>query len=113
MSNTLYVPEDLARYLHPATRDKLMQMSPGRQQEFTRRFRPRAKSVRVAYLLLFIGFTHYPYLGKPKHWYLMLLSMGGVGLWAFADMVRMPLLVSNYNRRVGEDVLAELAADFQ
>ena len=61
----------------------------------------QVKSTGTAYLLFFFLFgTHYAYLGKWGWQILFWLTLGGVGLWAFIDLLTMSGKVTRHNAKI-------------
>jgi TM2 domain-containing membrane protein YozV len=58
------------------------------------------KSTAVTYLLwLFFG-LHYIYLGKIGTQFLYWITAGGLGIWAFIDLFRIPGMVERKNNEI-------------
>lgn len=55
------------------------------------------KSSGNAYLFWFLLGAHYAYLGRWGVQILYWITLGGVGIWAIADLFRMKRLVNNHN----------------
>lgn len=69
----------------------------------------RLKSVGTTRLLWLIG-SHYLYLDEWGVQILYWATVGGLFLWALADMVRIPAMVRAYNRRIALPMLREVVA---
>ena len=54
------------------------------------------KKAITCYLCWIFG-VHYIYLGKIGLWVLYVFSFGGLGLWCFIDIFRIPSMVEEYN----------------
>jgi len=57
------------------------------------------KSTAVTYLLWFFFGLHYIYLGKIGTQFLYWITLGGLGLWAFIDLFRIPGMVESANNK--------------
>lgn len=55
------------------------------------------KSSGSAYLFWFLLGAHYAYLGRWGVQILYWITLGGIGIWAIADLFRMKRLVTDYN----------------
>ena len=55
------------------------------------------KSVGIAYALFIIILGHYGYVGKWGLQLLFWVTLGGMGIWAFIDLFRIPSMVSKHN----------------
>ena len=55
------------------------------------------KSTTVTYLLWFFFGLHYIYLGKIGTQFLYWITLGGLGVWAFVDLFRIPGMVERKN----------------
>lgn len=62
------------------------------------------KSKSTAYLMWFVLGSHYAYLGKFGLQILFWMTAGGVGIWAFIDLFRMPQMVSDHNLPLYEEL---------
>jgi TM2 domain-containing membrane protein YozV len=58
------------------------------------------KSTAVTYLLWFFFGLHYIYLGKIGTQFLYWITLGGLGVWAFADLFRIPGMVERKNNEI-------------
>ena len=70
------------------------------------------KNSALAYVCWVILGCHYAYLGRWGMQVLFWITAGGLGVWAFIDLFRIPGLVRRYNWGVAQD-LAELDAEEQ
>lgn len=75
---------------------------------FEQSFQRKAKSTGVSYLLwLFFG-LHYAYLGQWGMQFIYWLTGGGLFVWAFIDLFRIPSLVDSVNRDIAVQTLHDL-----
>ncbi|MCT4624780.1 MAG: TM2 domain-containing protein [Schleiferiaceae bacterium] len=58
------------------------------------------KSTAVSYLLWFFFGLHYIYLGKIGTQILYWITAGGLGIWAFIDLFRIPGMVERKNNEI-------------
>ena len=87
--------------------NQLRELSDERHAEFLEEYKRRCKSTGIAYLLWFIG-CHYAYVRKWGILALFWLTAGGMSLWAFIDLFRIPGIVRDCNRDVAIAVLKDL-----
>jgi hypothetical protein len=59
----------------------------------------KSKGLGAVYLAWLCG-SHYAYLGRQDVQYKYWFSLGGLLVWAVADLARIPGLVNDYNRNV-------------
>lgn len=58
---------------------------------------PEYKNTTVAYLLWFFLGMHYLYLRRPGIQLIYWLTAGGLFIWAFIDLFRIPAMIDSYN----------------
>ena len=105
----LLIPPSVSRRLPAMVRNELTKLSAQKQEEFLEEYERKAKSIGWAYALWFLG-LHYAYL---RDWGMLLLywlTCGGLFLWAMADLMRIPHLVTDHNKDLATDVLRDLKA---
>jgi TM2 domain-containing membrane protein YozV len=64
----------------------------------------KLKSSGFAYLLFFFFGVHYLYLNKIGLQILYWLTLGGLGIWAFIDLLIMNNKVNRYNKQLFERI---------
>jgi hypothetical protein len=109
MEESLMVPPSMLDSLPAMVRSELARMSAQKQSEFVEEYRRKAKSIGVAYVLWMLA-LHYAYLGKWGLQILFLFTVGGLFVWFFIDIFRMPKLVRDHNKDVATDVLRTMKA---
>ena len=62
------------------------------------------KSVGLAYVMWVLLGAHYAYLGRWGLQIAFWLTLGGLGIWAFIDLFRIPGLVADHNWDVAEEL---------
>jgi hypothetical protein len=87
---------------------ELAKLPPEKQTAFMDEYRRRCKSSGIAYVLWFFLGLHYAYLGKWGLQVLYWLTIGGVLIWAFADLFRIPGMIGNYNKDRAVEVMSSL-----
>ena len=103
-----YPTQPFAGDLPKMVQSELSTLSQSAHNAFVEEYNRRSKSVGVGYLLwLFLGW-HYAYLGKWGVQLLYWLSIGGLFIWCFIDLFRVPSMVRDYNKDVAIDVLRDL-----
>lgn len=105
MAEQLLTPPSIAHALPTMVRSELATLSAAKQQEFVEEFTRKSKSVGVAYVLWLLLGWHYAYLGKWGIQFLYWVTVGGLFVWAFIDLFRIPGLVRDFNKDVAVDVL--------
>jgi TM2 domain-containing membrane protein YozV len=89
--------------------ERLAGMSTGRQEVFVAEYRRRQKSTVGAYLCWVLIGLHYLYLKRWGAQIAFWLTAGGLVVWWFVDLFRMPFLVRAYNQDVAVAVLRDQA----
>jgi TM2 domain-containing membrane protein YozV len=107
-NSTSYLPHSISDKLPSMVKVELIKMSAERQSLFVEEYRRKKKNTGVAYLLWFVIGLHYVYLGKVGWQFFYWLTIGGVLIWAFIDIFRIPGMVKNYNKDVAIDVFRDL-----
>lgn len=102
------IPSAVDNQLPSIVRSKLREMSDYQQCQFLEEFRRRQKRKRWAYLLWFFLGWHYVYIGKWGVQLLYWFTVGGLWIWAIADLFRIPNLIRDFNSRVALDVLKDM-----
>ncbi len=100
--------ERTIKSLPPTIQHTVSQMDPMSQNAFFNEFQKKRKKLSVAYVLWLFGF-HYLYLGKVGLFFAYWLTAGGLGIWAIADLFRMPSIVRSANEGNARDALQTLA----
>lgn len=109
--NKLFIPHSVADNLPAMVRNELAKMNVQRQEEFVEEYQRKTKSLPLAYLfLLLILALHYGYLGKWGLQIVFWITGGGLLIWWFIDIFRLPGLVKNYNKDIATDVMRNLKA---
>ena len=107
----LAIPAEIAASLPQSLRNELATMPRKEQEAFVKAFRDRSASLVMAYLTSLI-YGHYVLLGRwaMSGWmWLSLFVSGTLGvIWWLIDLVRMPRMVREYNRRVATDIVQQL-----
>jgi hypothetical protein len=100
--------KDMDLNLLPAmVQNQLRELSEERHSEYLEEYERRRKRTGIAYLFSFIG-CHYAYVRKWGILALFWLTAGGMSLWAFIDLFRIPGIVRDCNRDVAIAVLKDL-----
>jgi TM2 domain len=85
---------------------ELSKLDPKLQEEFTRKYTRRRKSLLIAYLLCLLGW-HYLYLGRITLQIAFLATMAGFLIWGLVDLFRLPGMVARQNEGIAWDVMSE------
>lgn len=104
------VPRSVDQGLPSAVRRALREGGSDTQSDFLEEYKRKTKSTGVAYLLWFFLGWHYAYFGKWGVQVLYWLSLGGLGIWAIADLFRVPGVVRETNADIAMDVMRNLRA---
>ncbi len=107
-THNLLVSNSIIKSLPAMVKDELSKMSANKQEQFVEEFKRKKKSLGVAYLLMFIIGGHYAYLGKIGMTILFLLTGGGLLVWFFIDLFRLPGMVKNHNKDMAMEVMRNL-----
>ena len=92
--------------LPASIKGELFKLDPKIQEEFTRKYTRRSKSLLIAYLLCLIGW-HYLYLGKIALQIAFLTTMAGFLIWGLVDLFRLPRMVARQNEGIAREVMSE------
>ena len=107
----LYITPSVVKNLPSMVRNELAKMTAQKQEEFLEEFKRNSKSIGLAYLFLLIIFAaHYAYLKKWGIQVIFWITGGGMLIWWFIDIFRIPGLVRNYNKDVATNVMRNLKA---
>ncbi|MFB9862298.1 TM2 domain-containing protein [Rufibacter immobilis] len=68
----------------------------------------RKKSTGFAYLLWVIFGLHYAYVNRWGLQFLFWITAGGLGIWWFIDLFRIPSVVRRYNEALALQCLATI-----
>ena len=109
ISQTNLIPPSIQDALPAMVRHEVASLLPKNQEAFVEEYRRKSKSTAIAYVLWFFGFQ-YAYVGKWGLLVLYWLTLGGVMIWWFVDIFRMPGVIRDYNKDVAVDVLRNLKA---
>jgi hypothetical protein len=104
----LLIPQSIYDSLPAMVRNEMAKLSATKQEEFVQEYRRRAKSSGVAYVLWFLLGWHYVYLRGWGIQFLFWLTAGGLGIWWFIDLFRIPGMVKEYNKNVAIDIMRDL-----
>ena len=112
----LYVQGRITDRLPTVVRSQLAGLSPNEQNQYLEEYHRKCKKLYLAYIfwflspfLLMIG-VHYIYFGKPGWAIMFWVSIGGLFIWWFIDIFRMPSIVRSFNKDVAVDVLRNMRA---
>jgi hypothetical protein len=103
------LPNDVMDDLSQEVWTEVVKLPVVKQQRFVEEFRRKRKSRGTAYLLCLVLGLHYGYLGKWPTQFLYWFTGGGVFIWMFADLFRMPKLVHDANTEIARYTLALIA----
>jgi len=104
----IFIPSSISDNLPLMARNELSKLSAFKQEEFLEEYKRKAKSSGVAYVLWFLLGWHYVYLRGWGIQFLFWLTLGGLWIWWFIDLFRIPGMVREYNKNVALDVLRDL-----
>ncbi|MDD5190993.1 MAG: TM2 domain-containing protein [Dehalococcoidales bacterium] len=105
---TSYIPESISDKLPSMVKIELFKLPPEKQTLFLEEYKRKKKNTGISYVLWLVIGLHYMYLGKVGWQFFYWFTLGGIGIWAFIDIFRMPGMVNNYNRDVAVDVFRDL-----
>ena len=104
--------ERTIKSLPPTVQHTVGQMDTMSQNAFFNEYQKKKKKVAVAYMLWLIGF-HYIYVRKVGLFFAYWITGAGLGIWALADLFRMPSIVRTANEESARDALQTLAIGHQ
>lgn len=88
-------------------RNSMDKMTEEQRREYLEEYRRKKKSYVFAYFSwVLVGF-HYAYLGKWGVQLVFWLTCGGLFIWYFIDIFRIPGLVDNKNREIAVEALKD------
>lgn len=106
----LYISPAITSKLPSMVRNELAKMSRARQFEFYEEYKRQQKSTSTGYLLwIFLG-LHYGYTRKWGLQFAYWFTAGGLFVWMFIDLFRMPSIIRNYNKDRAIEVMKNLKA---
>jgi hypothetical protein len=97
MANYL-IPPSIDRDLPPAVRRSIANSDASSQEDFLSEYQRTRRTLGVAYLLWFFLGWHYVYVGRWGIQFLYWLTAGGLLVWAFIDLFRMPGIIRTFNQ---------------
>ena len=96
---TVYVfPPSVYRELPLAVQRAVASSDASTQEDFLSEFQRTKRSLGVAYLLWLLLGWHYAYVGRWGIQFLYWLTGGGLLVWAFIDLFRMPSIIRTFNQ---------------
>ncbi len=108
----LAIPSRFVRELPYAVQVQVRQLPYPAQKEFVREFSRRKKDTLITYLLQFLFSAPYGYLDEWGKQFLYWLTFGGMGIWWFVNLFRIPGKVRRYNDRLADEVLRNVTARY-
>lgn len=94
--------------LPPSVQHVVARMDGTTQAALFNEYTVKRRKVSVGYLLWwFFGF-HYLYAGKVGVQFLYWVTFGGIGIWALADLFRMPSIMRDANEQIARQALQTL-----
>ncbi|HAF29657.1 MAG TPA: hypothetical protein DCG75_11485 [Bacteroidales bacterium] len=109
--NKLFISSSISDNLPAMVKNELATLSAQKQQEFVEEYKRKQKSVGVAYLLLIVVLAmHYGYIRKWGLQFVFWFTGGGLLIWWFIDLFRLPGMIRDYNMDVATDVMRNLKA---
>lgn len=96
-----------ARKLPATVQHTLVSMPAAAQTAFFAEFDRKRRKISVGYFAWIIGF-HYLYARKVGVQFLFWFTGGGVFVWWFIDLFRIPSIVRSANEQIARDALATL-----
>lgn len=94
--------------LPPSVRHVVAQMDGPSQAAFFNEYEQKKKKKSIAWLMWFVFGWHYIYVGKIGTQFAYWFTFGGFGLWAIADLFRMPSIIQSANDQVARQALQTL-----
>jgi len=95
--------------LPPSVQHTVAQMDTQSQNAFFNEFERKRKKVSIGYLIWMVCGLHYFYVKKAGLQVAFYLTVGGLGVWWFVDLFRMPGIVRDYNEQAAREALQTLS----
>lgn len=95
--------------LPPTVQNVVVQMDAASQAAFFNEMDKKRKKISVSYILWIVLGLHYLYNRKVGLQVFYWLTAGGFGLWALADLFRMPSIVRGANEIAAREALQTLS----
>lgn len=96
------------RSLPPSVQHVVAKMDGESQTAFFNEYERKKKKISVGYIFwVFLG-IHYLYYGKVGLQFAFWFTFGGFGLWALADLFRMPSIAHAANDQIAREVIQTL-----
>ena len=95
--------------LPPSVQHTVAQMDTASQNAFFNEYERKKKKVSIGYVAWMVCGWHYFYVKKTGLQVVYYLTAGGFGLWAIADLFRMPSIIRDSNESAAREALQTLA----
>lgn len=96
------------RSLPPSVQHVIAQMDGLSQSAFFNEYEAKKRKKYIGYLAWFFLGWQYLYTSKVGLQFAYWFTFGGFGLWALADLFRMPAIIRSANERVAREALQTL-----
>ncbi len=104
----LVVLKEITSELPFTMQAQLQQLPADVQREFLREFEGRKRHVSLAYVLQIMFSAPYAYFNEWGKQILYWFTWGGLGIWWFINLFRLPAKVKRYNTKLADEILGRL-----
>jgi Domain of unknown function (DUF4178) len=112
MASNALIPYQIERELPFAVSSQLATLPENYQKQFVRDYNQRMKNVVVPYVLHFMLPLQYLYVDKVLMQLLFWCTFGGMGIWWFIDLFRIPGLIEERNREIADECLRRVIVKY-
>ncbi|MCU0448655.1 MAG: TM2 domain-containing protein [Bernardetiaceae bacterium] len=113
MATNALIPYQIERELPFAVSSQLATLPEDYQKQFVREYNQRMKNVVVSYVLHFLFPTfQYLYVDKLLLQILFWFTGGGMGIWWFIDLFRIPGMTQERNREIADECLRRVMTKY-
>jgi hypothetical protein len=110
----LILPPSLTRELPYAVTAQLAELPQEAQREFFEEYNRNARTTSIGYILHLLVFgTHYAYLNQWVLQFFYWLTLGGLGIWTFVDLFRIPSMIEAHNNKVADQTLRHVLVKYR
>jgi hypothetical protein len=102
------LPPEFLYQLPYAVQVELTRLPSGAQQGFFTQYVQNRKSTGFAYLLWVVFGLHYAYVNRWGTQFLFWITAGGLGIWWFIDLFRIPGILRKHNHALALQCLATI-----
>ncbi len=113
MATSAVVPFQIERQLPFAVSSQLAVLPDEYQKDFVREYTQRMKTAIIPYILHFMLPIQYLYVDKILLQLLFWFSLGGLGIWWFIDLFRIPGMIESRNKEIADECLRKVMTKYE